>query len=36
MLTQKEWLAKFGQEACNGYFYHNATSGLCSEERSFE
>ena len=30
MLTLKEWLAKYGQEACNGCFYNNAARAHCS------
>lgn len=30
MLTLKEWLAKYGQESCNGCFYNNAARAHCS------
>lgn len=35
MLTLKEWLAKFGQEPCNGCRYHIAIRAKCTYKKGY-
>lgn len=35
MLSQKEWLAKFGQDPCNDCQYHIAARAKCTYKKGY-